>query len=360
MASLSSAREEVARHQLTTVMLSRVAGSLYWMSRYLERAENQARLIDVNIQILLDFGQVSPETLEEHWLPVLRSSGDEELFFQLYEDADTESATEFLTFRGENPNSLISCISNARENARQVRDQISSEMWEVLNEAYHFIQGGDAKKIWHDGASAFYDQIKRYSHLFQGITVSTFSRNEGFEFIQFGKYLERADKTTRMLDIKYHILLPRATDVGGAVDTAQWHAVLRSASAVEAYRRFYVADILFKKVVQFLISEDSFPRSLLFCLEQMDDFAHLIAHTEPGEYQSEQGKRFSAFLDRVATQDVEDIFTQGLHEFLQQAQDEISAVSGYMYTTYMYHPPVDMQAEIRFHQQQEQQQQTMW
>lgn len=357
MPPLPTAREEVARHKHATVMLSRVAGSLYWMSRYLERAENQARLIDVNIQILLDFGQVSSETMKEHWLPVLRSSGDEELFFQLYETADTESATEFLTFRKENPNSLISCISNARENARQVRDQISGEMWEVLNEAYHFIRDTNADKVWHDGASAFYDQIKRYSHLFQGITVSTISRNEGFEFIQFGKYLERADKTTRLLDIKYHILLPKVSDVGGALDTAQWHAVLRSASAVEAYRRFYVADILYKKVVQFLVSEDSFPRSLVFCLEQMDDFAHLIAHSQPGQYDSDEGRRFGAFLERVMNLDVEELFTQGLHEFLQEAQDEIAALGGYMYTHYMYHPPVDMQAEIRFHQQQEQQQQ---
>jgi len=346
-------REEISRHKQSTVMLSRVAGSLYWMSRYLERAENQARLIDVNLQILLDFGQVPDETLKEHWVPILRSSGDEDLFFQLYETADSGNVTEFLTFRTENPNSLISCICNARENARQVRDQISSEMWEVLNDAYHFIQDANAHKVWSEGASAFYDQIKRFSHLFQGITVSTFSRSEGFEFIQFGKYLERADKITRLLDIKYHILLPKATDVGGAVDTAQWHAVLRSASAVEAYRRFYVADILFKKVVEFLIFQDSFPRSLMFCLEQMNDFIQLITNGA----ESAEGRRFSDFLSRVSGAQVNQVFNQGLHEFLQKAQLEIAAIGGYLFTTYMYHPPVDIQAEIRFHQQQEQQQQ---
>ena len=115
----STDREEIARYKQANVMLSRVAGSLYWMSRYLERAENQARLIDVNLQILLDFGQASAETLKEHWLPVLRSSGDEEQIFQLYQTADNESATEFLTFRLEHPNALISCNSTARENARQ-------------------------------------------------------------------------------------------------------------------------------------------------------------------------------------------------------------------------------------------------
>jgi uncharacterized alpha-E superfamily protein len=354
----TTAREEVARYKQANVMLSRVAGSLYWMSRYLERAENQARLIDVNLQILLDFGQVGAETLKEHWLPVLRSSGDEEQFFKLYKTADNESATDFLTFRLENPNSLISCISNARENARQVRDQISSEMWEVLNDAYHFIQGADAKKIWNEGASAFYDQIKRYSHLFQGITVSTFSRVEGFEFIQFGKYLERADQITRLLDIKYHILLPKASDVGGAVDTAQWQAVLRSASAVEAYRRYYVADILFKKVVEFLIFDESFPRSLKFCVEQMDEFIQLITETcVEADIAEEPMRQFEAFLGRLSTLNVDEIFDQGMHQFLDRAQIEIAAIGGHLYTNFMYHPPVDLQAEIRFQQQQEQQQQ---
>jgi uncharacterized alpha-E superfamily protein len=353
-----TAREEVARSKQANVMLSRVAGSLYWMSRYLERAENQARLIDVNLQILLDFGQVSAETLKEHWLPVLRSSGDEEQFLRLYESADNESATDFLTFRSENPNSLISCISNARENARQVRDQISSEMWEVLNDAYHFIQGADAKKIWNEGASAFYDQIKRFSHLFQGITVSTFSRVEGFEFIQFGKYLERADQITRLLDIKYHILLPKASDVGGAVDTAQWHAVLRSASAVEPYRRYYVADILFKKVVEFLIFDESFPRSMKFCTEQMNKYLQLITEGDSATAVSaEPIRRFESFLNRLSKVDVQSIFDRGLHEFLDASQIEIASIGAHLYTNYMYHPPVDLQAEIRFQQQQEQQQQ---
>lgn len=351
------AREEFARHEQANVMLARVAGSLYWMSRYLERAENQARLIDVNLQLLLDFGDVSDDLLKAHWLPIVRSSGDEEQFFKHYETADSESVTEFMTFRLENPNSLISCISNARENARQVRDQISSEMWEVLNDAYHFIQGGNAKKIWHEGASGFYDQIKRFSHLFQGITISTFSRNEGFEFIQFGKYMERADQITRLLDIKYHILLPNASDVGGAVDTAQWHAVLRSASALEAYRRYYVADVYYKKVVEFLIFDGSFPRSLKFCCQEMDHLTELITESSPEANIAPAIVRFREFVEEFSSLSVDDLFSQGLHEFLDKAQVEVGNLGGHLYTTYMYFPPVDLQAEIRFHQQQEQQQQ---
>jgi uncharacterized alpha-E superfamily protein len=349
----------MARHRQANIMLSRVAGSLYWMSRYLERAENQARLIDVNLQILLDFGQVTDETLKQHWEPVLKSSGDEVLFFSLYAATDNESVTEFLTFRHDNPNSLLSCISSARENARQVRDQISAEMWEVLNDAYHFVQSADARKLWgHDGAGAsgFYDQIKRYSHLFQGITHATFSRNEGFDFIEFGKLLERADKITRLLDIKYHILLPKATDVGGAVDAAQWQAVLRSASALEAYRRFYVADILVGKVVEFLLREESFPRSLVFCLGQLDRLMRKI-DSHDTFFPSTAGVRCAGFLERLRGMKVENVFEQGLHEFLTEAQDIIADVGDHAYTSYMDHPAVDLAAEIRFHQQQEQQQQ---
>ncbi|MDZ4288596.1 MAG: alpha-E domain-containing protein, partial [Prosthecobacter sp.] len=144
--------------------------------------------------------------------------------------------------------------------------------------------------------------------------------------------------------------------VGGAVDAAQWHAVLRSASAVEAYRRFYVADILVSKVIEFLLFEESFPRSLLFCLRQMEALTHLISNH--GEmHGNETGLRFSAFLRRLDDMDATDVFKQGLHEFLTEAQEVIASVGGHTYTTYMYHPPVDMEAEIRFHQQQEQQQQ---
>lgn len=350
-------KEEIARSKQGNVMLSRVAGSLYWMSRYLERAENVARLLDVNLQLLLDFGDLDDQSLKEHWGPILQAIGDEDLFFQLYETADSESVTDFITFNTANPNSLVCCLSNARENARQVRDQISSEMWTVLNDAYHFINRHDIRKVWDGDVGEFYDQIKQFSHLFQGITVSTFARNEGFEFIQFGKYLERADKTSRLLDVKYHILLPKVTDVGGAVDAAQWQAVLRSTSALEAYRRFYVADILPWKVAEFLIFQASFPRSIFFCVDQLRQFVMLISEGRAGESQSAGVRRFGKFASSLKFLTTDDVFQQGLHEFVTEVQEELAAVAQYLYDTYMYSPPVDMQAEIRFHQQQEQQQQ---
>ena len=218
--TIPTAQKPISHRRDSQVMLSRVANSLYWMSRYIERAENMARLLDVNLQLMLDFADLNDQQLKEHWLPILCSAGDEETFFKLYDRADSESVTEFLTFREENPNSIISCLFTARVNARQVRDQISLEMFEALNECYLFLKSKNSREIWQSGAHDFYEQIKKYSHLFQGLTASTFTRGEGYEFINLGKFLERADKTTRILDIKYHILLPSVADVGGAVDAA--------------------------------------------------------------------------------------------------------------------------------------------
>ena len=191
-------------------MLSRVAHSLYWMSRYIERAENIARLLEVNLQFSIDFRGYDDAHLREHWGSILASSGDLETFEKRYEVADSRSVTEFFAFDLKNENSILSCVFAARENARMIRDQISVEMWETINELYLFLKSRSTADVWAAGPYEFFQDIKRNSHLFQGLTDSTYSRSEGWEFIQFGKFVERAHKTTRILDVKYHILLPSA------------------------------------------------------------------------------------------------------------------------------------------------------
>ena len=338
-------------------MLSRVAAGLYWMSRYLERAENIARLLDVNLQLFIDFGAIDDQAVQQLWLPILRTAGDESLFHTHYEKVGSASVTEFLTFRKENPNSIFSCICAARENARQIRDQISLEMWEVLNECYLFIQSSDGKAVWSGGSGAFYDRIKKYSHLFQGLTDSTFPRTEGWEFIQFGKFLERADKATRLLDVKYHILLPKVTDVGGAVDTAQWQAVLRSVSALEAYRRFYVAEILPWKVAEFVVFSETFPRSIRYCLDRLDESLDHICQAGRRNIGSAVEKGFDRLRSDLATLSIEEIIEHGLHEYLTGIQETLQRVGQYLFEHFLDHPPIDMAAEIRIHQQEQQQQQ---
>ena len=323
-----------------------------------ERAENTARLLDVNLQLLLDFNQLDDQTLKEHWLPILKSANEEEAFFQHYQQADSRNVTEFMTFCLENPNSVVSCISAARENARQVRDQISIEMWEVLNLAYLFFKDGEAETLWQGGAGAgaLYDKVKSYSHLFQGLTDSTFSRSEGYEFLQFGKYLERADKTSRILDVKYHILLPKVTDVGGAVDTAQWQAILRSASALEAYRRFYMTEILPIKVAEFLIYSESFPRSIRFCLIELDQYLNRLGNAQ-NRYTTATERSFGRLLNDLRFTSIEDIFNRGLHEYLTLVQKVLEELNDHIFQTFMYYPPTDRESEIRVHQQESQQQQ---
>ena len=216
-------------------MLSRVAECLLWMSRYIERAENNARLLEVNLQLMLDFDSQSEATVRQHWAPIINSLEDQEFFHEFYQEADGDSVVEFVTFEQKNPNSIYSCLARARENARSVREQISSEMWEHLNSLYLFIRSDEARELFRTSSYQFYQRILHGSFQFIGITDATMTHGEGWDFIQLGKFLERADCTSRILDVKYHILLPSGERVGGNVDTVQWMAVLRSCSALEAY-----------------------------------------------------------------------------------------------------------------------------
>jgi uncharacterized alpha-E superfamily protein len=339
-------------------MLSRVAHSLYWMSRYIERAENVARLLEVNLQFLTDFHGEGGAALNM-WEPLILSTGDQELFAQRYDVADSRSVTEFLAFDLENPGSILASVYAARENARMIRDQISLEMWETVNELHLLLKSKNASRVWKAGPQEFFAKINRASHLFQGLTASTYARNEGWEFIQFGKYLERADKTTRILDVKYHILLPSATDVGGALDTAQWQAVLRSASALEAYRRYYVREILPWKVAEFLIFSESFPRSLHFCVAQVDEYLRKILDetgTRPRSSAARASKRLLADLQSLT---IGDVLGKGLHEFLTEVKASLTAIGDGVVETSMFYPAESSLDEQQQQQQQQQQRQPL-
>ncbi|HEY1792628.1 MAG TPA: alpha-E domain-containing protein [Opitutaceae bacterium] len=333
------------------VMLSRVAHSLYWMSRYIERAENIARLLEVNLQFILDFRGYDDAHLREHWGSILASSGDKDTFDRHYGEADSRSVTEFFAFDLRNPNSILSCVFAARENARMIRDQISAEMWETINELYLFLRSRSTTDVWAAGHYEFFQDIKRNSHLFQGLTDATYSRSEGWEFIQFGKFIERANKTARILDVKYHILLPNAGDVGGALDTAQWQAVLKSASALEAYRRFYVREILPWKVAEFLIFSDSFPRSVHYCIGQVDEFLRRILG-ESGARPKSEGARISRrLLADLQSLAIDEVLKDGLHEFLVEIGTCLEKISDEVVQTTMSYLAESTQEEQQLQQQ---------
>src|ERR1043165_1992180 len=242
-------------------MLSRVADSIYWMGRYVERAENVARFIDVNLQLMLDssLGQI-----EQQWRPLVSTTGDNEDFEKRYREATQRNVIRFLTFDAENPNSILSCLRAARENARTVREIISSEMWIQLNKFYLMVNaaaaGGTAGSL-----NEFFNEVKLSSHLFSGITDATMTHDEPWHFCRMGRKLERADKTSRILDVKYFILLRSATEGATACDDVQWAAVLRSTSAFEMYRKRH-GRIWPKGIAQFLLLDVEFPRAIRFCL----------------------------------------------------------------------------------------------
>ncbi len=308
-------------------MLSRVAECLFWMSRYVERAENNARILDVNLQLMLDFESQSEESVRQHWAPIINSLEEQELFHTFYEQADGDSVVEFVTFEQKNPNSILSCLGRARENARSVREQISSEMWEQINKLYLFIRSEEAREIFRASAYQFYKRIMEGTYQFSGICDATMTHGEGWDFCQLGKYIERADRTSRILDVKYHILLPSGERVGGNVDTIQWMAVLRSCSALEAYCKIYFGQVAPWKVAEFLILHDGFPRALRFCVHRFNRALHRISGS-PDETFSNEAERLAGQLrSEVDYSRISEIFQSGLHQYLDRMQLRLSQIS---------------------------------
>ncbi len=243
-------------------MLSRVAESLYWLARYIERAEDLTRLLAVNFNALLDTHPLDPL---QGWQPLVNITGDEDLFSELYPQANAESVIEFLLWHPLNHNAVTACINRARENARGVREQISSEMWEQINRLYFLVRDTSHATVLANPAE-FFRQVRNGSQAFQGITSATLTHGEPYHFIRLGLHMERADKTARILDAKYlHInYLPRDS----AETSLQLIALLRSCSAFEPFRRAARGELDIELVVNFLLLHHDFPRAVLFCLNQ--------------------------------------------------------------------------------------------
>lgn len=301
-------------------MLSRVADSIYWMSRYIERAENNARILSVNMQFALDADIRGGDDPERYWAPVINTLEDQERFYKLHERADQRTVFEYMIFDTGNPNSIVSCLSNARENARTVRELISPEMWEQINKLYLFIRSAEARGVLEANPYGFFRTVIEDSYLFQGITETTMIQGEGYDFIRFGKFIERGDYTSRILDVKYHLLLPTGEPVGGNVDTLQWMALLRTCSALEAYRQLYPGQIAPWTVAEFLILNGDFPRSILFCVAALDEALRRISGGGPGRFANEAERLSGALRYNLAFSRIDHIIRGGLHEFLDQIQ----------------------------------------
>jgi len=293
---------------------------MYWLNRYIERAENVARFIDANYHMTLDI----PDIANAQWQPLINTTGDHELFKKLYGEATRENAIEFLVFDRNNPNSIFSCVRAARENARSVREYISSEMWEQLNTFYLMINNA-AKEVSMDLPHQFFVDIMTASHAFIGITESTMNHGEGWHFGRMGRMLERADKTSRLLDVKYFILLPSVDYIGSSYDNILWGALLRSASAFEMYRKRH-GRIDPKKIVDFLLLDANFPRAVHYCIVTAMISMNNITGSPRGAFTNKAEQSLGRLLSEFNFASLDEIFENGLHEYLDSTQTRINSV----------------------------------
>ncbi|MEA5537146.1 alpha-E domain-containing protein [Crocosphaera sp. XPORK-15E] len=309
-------------------MLSRVADSIYWLNRYIERADNVARFVDVNLNLMLDL----PPGVSQQWEPLILITGDLKLFSEKYGKATSENVIQFLTFDQDYSNSILSCLQMARENARSVREIISSEMWEEVNRFYRLIM--DAAK-YHPQSTLpyFFTQIKLSSHRFAGVMDATMTHNEAWHFGHMGRLQERADKTARILDVKYFYLLPSAEWVGTPLDQIQWIALLKSASAYEMYRKCQ-RRILPNNVAEFLILNREFPRSIYFCLRQVQHSLHQITGTPLEIWSNSAERSLGRLCSELAYTVIDDIMEVGLHEFLDRIQTRVNTIGEKMGETF--------------------------
>jgi uncharacterized alpha-E superfamily protein len=280
-------------------MLSRLADSFYWMSRYIERAENVSRFIDVNVNLMLD-SSLSED--KEQWFPLVTTSGDEEDFKARYEEATRENVIYFLFADKKNPNSIFSCLQKARENARTMRESISSEMWEQLNSFYLIVQSYMHEPLDLDNLYSLGRQIRMASHQFVGVTDNTMSHGEAWNFIRLGRMFERADKTARILDVKYFILLPKVEDVGTTYDAILWTALLKSASAEESLR--------------------------------------FITGTPYGTYANEAEQQLGRLRSELDYANMREIIKSGLHEYLDLFESNLNNAGVALFATFLAMQPI--------------------
>lgn len=303
-------------------MLSRVADSIYWMARYIERAENLARFVDVTLNLILD----QPRNVKAQWEPLVYTTGDQSYFKEHYGEVDPSKVIDFLVFDKAYSGSIISCVNAARENARTVREAISSETWEQVNHFYHMVRGAAQDNAFTQTAPEFFDSIREQSQLINGILDATLSHASGWHFANLGRLLERADKTSRILDVKYYTLLPDPQDVGTTLDDLQWSSVLRSVSGFETYRKQFHT-ITVPRVVEFLVLDRNFPRAVQFCANHADESLHAISGSQQNTYQNKAEQRLGRLKSELAYSDVQTIVNRGLHEFVDDLQVKLNDIA---------------------------------
>jgi uncharacterized alpha-E superfamily protein len=312
-------------------MLSRVADNLYWMSRYLERAEHNARLVDVALNLSLEGSH--PSQIEARWARLLHAlhvpAGERTA-------RDTYRITHLLTFDAANPNSIVVCIAHGRENARQVRERISSEMWMQVNRQFLEVRYTSMERIWREQPHEFFRALKDGVHLFQGITDSTMVRDEGWQFIQLGRYIERAIGIANLLE-EHLDAFPLARLARSVVqdEYVEWLGLLKSLTAFEAYCKVYNADLQPQQIVEFVTFNAVFPHSIRFCVERIEAALQAISDAT-GVHKNSRAHRLAGRLRSALNYDqVEDMVSRGAHSYLEDIKDQCLRIHDTIYETYI-------------------------
>jgi uncharacterized alpha-E superfamily protein len=314
-------------------MLGRTAQNLFWLSRYVERAENMARLLEVGYRMSLTSRREGGES--EHLISMMQAAEVDEEFAKKDRIADVDTVAQFMMFDPENPSSVYSCLLNARTNARTVRTAITSDMWEAINSAWlefsqikpHHVRG--AKLL------GLLEWVKHIGHQFRGALLGTKLRDDGFAFQQAGNFIERADNTARILDMKYYVLLPRSKMVGGDLDIQQWTLILRAASAHRSYRHVYHDRYKATNIADFLILRPEMPRSLVYCAQYVEDnLATLSKFYGESKVCNEAARQLRAMVEDT---NMEEIFGFGLHDFLTEFMARADHVSDTLSESYNFY-----------------------
>ncbi len=315
-------------------MLARTAANLFWMARYLERADYVARLLQVAGQ--MNALRVDSERNSE-WESAIVASGCRAGYDEKHTQLDEASVIDFLAFDRDNPSSIVNCIEIARRNARAVRTALTSDMWEAINATWQEL--GDHRKnagaLDEDHLTAFLDWVKSRVGLFHGVSSNAMLRRDGFHFLRIGQYLERADNSARLLDVKYHVTLPKASDVGGVIDYYQWLAILRVVGARRAYRVLFKGQVEPAQVAELLIIRREFPRSLAFCYEMITQ--HLDAIEGHDRHLSAPAKQQAhSIYANLRFAQIENIIGSGLHEYLTDSIERTDALGGRISQSFLF------------------------
>ncbi|MEM9825603.1 MAG: alpha-E domain-containing protein [Planctomycetota bacterium] len=312
------------------IMLSRVAESLYWMARQVERAENMARFLEVTQTFDLD----QPGTEINPWWPLVQVTADTKKFEKVYGVANANNVRQFIAFDREYHSSMLSMLAMARQNVRSVRETVSSEAYEAINDLYQCVK--TASRNPDSIADDFLNRVRELAIQWTGVIETTLPRDLPWHFVNIGRLIERADKTSRILDVKYFQLLPQSQGVASAIDDLQWATLLRACSGIEAYRRKHQF-IRVNQVVEFFLFDTAHPRSVLACVRGLRDSLNAVVQLSNRQTESEACHAADALIEHLENHSAERVIAGGMHEFVDDLQTRLNAVGNALGNDYLYH-----------------------